>query len=120
GLADDGNHPGLGIEQGLEASVLRGGDPLAPGHAEGGDAGVAQGELAHLLEVLEVFRVGERIAPLDEIDAQLIEPAGDEQLVLEGKVDALPLAAVAERRVVNLDACHGAPGPGKTGTGPLK
>ena len=65
------------VEQRLEADVLGGADALAPRHAEGGDAGVAQRQLADLLEILEVLGVGERIAALDEIDAQFVEPAGD-------------------------------------------
>ena len=84
----------------------RPGDVLAAGHAEGGDLGVLQRQLADLLEVLGVLGVGERIAALDVVDAQLVEPARDEQLVLEREVDALALAAVAQRRVVDLDACH--------------
>ena len=59
------------------------------------------GELADRLEVLEVLGVRERVAALDEVDAQLVEPAGDEQLVLEREVDALALAAVAEGGVVD-------------------
>ena len=65
-----------------------------------------QRQLADLLEILEVLGVGERIAALDEIDAQFVEPAGDEQLVLQREVDAFALAAVAQRGVVDVDACH--------------
>ncbi len=60
------------------------------------------------LEVLGVLLVRQRIAPFDEVEAQLVEPLGDQQLVLQRKVDAFALAAVAERRVVDLDATHGA------------
>ena len=48
---------------------------LAAGHAEGGDLGVLQRQVADLLEVLDVLGVGERIAPFDVVDAQLVEPA---------------------------------------------
>ena len=80
---------------------------LPPGHAEGDDLRVLQGQLAHRLEVLEVLGVRERIAALDEIDAQFVEPAGEQQLVLQGEVDALALAAVAKCGVVDGDAAHG-------------
>ena len=50
---------------------------LAAGHAEGGDLGVLERQLADVLEVLEVLRVRERIAALDEVDAELVEPARD-------------------------------------------
>ena len=66
-----------GVEQRLEAGVVLGGAVLAPRHAEGGDLGVLQRQLADLLEVLEVLGVRERIAALDVVDAQLVEPARD-------------------------------------------
>ena len=79
---------------------------LAAGHAERGDLGVLERQLADLLEILEVLRVGKRIAAFDEVDAELVELARDEQLVLQREVDAFALAAVAERGVVNEDAGH--------------
>src|SRR5262249_12921903 len=66
-----------------------------------------QRQLADFLEILEVLGVGQRIAALDEVDAYLIQPAGEEELVLQREVDALALAAVAEGGVVDADACHG-------------
>ena len=39
-------------------------------------------------------------------NAELVEPARDEQLVLQREVDALALAAVAQRRVVDVDSRH--------------
>src|SRR5438105_14906189 len=68
---------------------------------------MAQAEFARLAEVLEVLGIGQRIAALDIVHAQLIEPARQEQLVLERKVDAFALAAVAQGRVINANACHG-------------
>ncbi len=105
-LADDGDDRRLGVEQRLEASVLGGLDALAAGHAEGGNASVPQRNLADFLEVLEVFRVGQRIAALDEVHAEFIEAARDVQLVLQGEVDTLALAAVAQGGVVDVDARH--------------
>jgi hypothetical protein len=39
-------------------------------------------------------------------DAELVEAARDQQLVLQGEVDAFALTAVAEGGVVNTDTCH--------------
>src|SRR5262245_32996728 len=63
-----------------------------------------QRQLAHFLKILEVFRIGEGIAALDEIDPQFVEPLRDEQLVLQREVNAFPLTAVAKGSVVDLDA----------------
>src|SRR5262249_44300213 len=57
----------------------------------------------------EVLGVGQRVTALDEIHAEVVEPAGEVQLVLQREVDALALAAVAQRRVVDVDARHGVP-----------
>src|SRR5439155_19673046 len=86
--------------------VLGGSDALTARHAESSDSGMLQRQLADFLEILEILRVRQRVTALDEIDAQLIQPLGDEQLVLKGEVDAFPLAAVAERGVVDRDAGH--------------
>ena len=79
---------------------------FAAGHAEGADPGVLQVQLLNALKELGVLFVREGIAAFDEIEAELVEPLGDEQLVLQREVDAFALAAVAERGVVDLDA-HG-------------
>ena len=55
-------------------------------------------------EELVVLRVGAGPARLDEVDAEPVELLGDAQLVVDGERDALELAAVAQRRVVDLDA----------------
>ncbi len=60
----------------------------------------------HALEELGVLFVRQGIAPFDEIEAQLVEPLSDQQLILQREVDPFALAAVAERRVVDLDAAH--------------
>ena len=107
GLADDGDDGRTGIDKGLEADVALRVGILAACHAERGQLGVLPGNLADFLKVLEVLGIGKRIAPFDVIDAEVVEAARDEQLVLQREIDALALAAVAESRVVNLDACHG-------------
>ena len=59
---------------------------LAPGHAEGGDLGVLpRSSRATSLEVRGVLRVRERVAAFDVVDAQIVEPLGDEQLVLRAR-----------------------------------
>ena len=87
--------------------IVLGGDVAPPGHAEGGDLGVRQIQVAHRAKVGGVLGVGERIAPLDIVEARLVEPGRDQQLVLEREIHPLALAAVAQRRVVNEDSCHG-------------
>ena len=67
-------------------------------------ASVLEPRFLHALKELGVFLVRQRIAPFDEVEAQIVEPLGDQQLVLQRKVDPFALAAVAERRVVDLDA----------------
>ena len=81
GLADDGDDGRLGVEQGLEAGVLLRPDALAARHAEGGHAGVLQRQLADVLEILEILGVGQRIAALDEVDAEIVEALRQTQLV---------------------------------------
>src|SRR5262249_46850201 len=55
-------------------------------------------------EEFVVLRVRARPARLDEVDAEPVELFGDAQLVVDGQRDALELRAVAQRRVVDLDA----------------
>ena len=64
-----------------------------------------------LLEEGGVGRVGAGIAALDIVDAELVEHAGDRDLVLEREVDAVRLRAVAQRRVEQVEALfsHEAP-----------
>src|SRR5690606_28557148 len=58
-------------------------------------------------EELGVLGDGARPAALDEADAELVEQRGDEQLVLHGQVHALLLRAVAQGRVVDVEAVKG-------------
>ena len=63
-------------------------------------------EVADRAEVGGVLGVRERIAPLDIVEPQRVEPGRDQELVLEREVDPLALAAVAQRGIVKEDACH--------------
>src|SRR5437660_1292325 len=62
-------------------------------------------------EELELLGVGGREAGLDDVDAELVEPMDDTQLLPGRQRHALALHAVAERGVVELDLgrCHGGP-----------
>ena len=106
-LADDGDRLGAGVQQGPQALVVRGLHALAAGHAEGADPDVLQRQFADALEVLRVLLIRGRVAALDIVDAQAVQPLGDGQLVLQREADAFGLRAVAEGRVVDLDAGHG-------------
>ena len=94
-LADDCDGRGLGGHQRLHAGIILGGEVAPPGHSEGRDTGMAQVEVADRAEVRGVLGVREWIAPLDVVDPQLIEPLGDQQLVLEREIDPLTLAPIA-------------------------
>ena len=86
--------------------VLLDPDALAPRHAESADLGLLEVQLADPLEVLAVLVVGGRVSPLDEVHAQLIEPLGQQQFVLEREADAFGLGPVPKGRVVDLNATH--------------
>ena len=66
-------------------------------------------ELVRLGEQFGVGRIGAGIAAFDIIDAELVEHAGNRQLVVEREVDAVGLRAVAQRGVEEIEAfaCHG-------------
>ena len=51
---------------------------LAAGHAEGADAAVLERLGSNPLEELGVLGIGKRIAAFDEVEAELVEAAGDE------------------------------------------
>ena len=61
----------------------------------------------NLLKVFRILGIRQWIAALDEIDAQFVQLLRDEQLVLEGEVDAFALAAVSQSGVVDFDSWHG-------------
>ena len=108
GLGDKTDGVGLGLEQRGEARIVGGRAAGPPRHAEGGEGGV---ELAVGGEQFGVGRIGAGIAALDIVDAELVEHAGDRQLVGEREIDAVGLRAVAQRGVEQIKAFarHGAP-----------
>src|SRR5437870_7823114 len=125
GLADDGDHRRLGAETEAEVAVVGGLDARAAGRAEGRHLRVLQPEALDGAEELLVARVRARPAALDVVDAEVVEPLGDAQLVLEREGDVFGRGPVAQRRVVDLDPPHGRfsdAGVGGVGVGglPLK
>ena len=54
-------------------------------------------------EQLSVGRVGARIAALDIVDAEIVQHAGDRQLVVQREIDAVGLRAVAQRGVEEIE-----------------
>src|SRR6266566_133223 len=116
GLADDGDHRRLGGETEAEVAVVGGLHARPAGRAEGRHLRVLQPEALDGAEELLVARVRARPAALDVMDAEVVEPLGDAQLVLEREGDVLGLRPVAQRRVVDLDPPHGrVPGAGVSG-----
>jgi hypothetical protein len=102
GLADQGDDRGPRVQQGAQVGVVV--DPAAgpAGGPEGGQGGVTPGQLGGPGEVLGVLGVGAGPAALDHVDAEVVEEAGDPQLVGHGELEADLLGAVAEGGVVGL------------------
>ena len=113
-LADDGDGRSTGSQERRQALVLLHRRAFAPGHAERTDPGAGGGLLGDPLEVVGVLRVRRRIAPLDVVEAEAIQPPRQQELVLEGETDSLALGAVAQGRVVDLNSTHGRDHPGQT------
>ena len=104
-LGDQRDHPGAGVAQRGHQRVVGRGDPGPPGGAEGREPRVAQVELlAGAAEELGVLGVGARPAALDVADAEVVEVPRDGQLVGDGEGEPLLLRAVAQGRVVDVEA----------------
>ena len=58
-------------------------------------------------EELRIGRVRTRIAALDVVEAEGVQGLGNQEFVLNGKVDAVGLGAVAEGRVEKIEAFAG-------------
>src|SRR5437870_6996003 len=119
GLADDGDHRRLGAETEAEVTVVGGLHARAAGRAEGRHLRVLQPEALDGAEELLVARVRARPAALDVVEAEVVEPFGNAQLVLEREGDVFGLGPVAQRRVVELDASHGRVSGARAGALPM-
>ena len=103
-LADDAHRPGARFDEVAERVVGVDLAELAPGRAEGHQPAGVEVELGGgAPEELVVLGVGARPTTFDVVHAQPIELLGDAELVVDGERDALELAAVAQRRVEDLD-----------------
>ncbi len=106
GLADDRRDGREGLGEHAQRDVLVGAHAAAARHAEGGDQRARRRiglERAEQLGVLGV-RLGE--PGLDEREAEAVDEMGEAHLLADGERDALPLRAVAQRRVVDPDVGH--------------
>src|SRR3954453_21576762 len=106
-LADNRYDGRLRFDERLHSGVVGRRNALAARHAERTQPAVFERLRGQSLEELGILRIGKRIATLDEVETTLIEPPGDEQLILQGEVHAFALGAVAERGVVDLNWFHG-------------
>ena len=107
GLGDEADGVGLGVEQAAQAGIVGEADARPLGHAEGGEGRARS--VRFFSKKARVGRVGAGIAALDIVDAELVEHAGDQHLVLQREVDAVGLRAVAQSRVEEIEAflAHG-------------
>ena len=103
GLAHNRRHRRTGAQNQLQVAILRRFQVGAAGRAESGDFGVAQLEFLHLGEKGRVALVGPRPSAFDVVEAELVEPGRDRELVIDGERNVLGLASVAQRGVVELD-----------------
>src|SRR5262249_45312007 len=106
GLGDDACDRRAGVEDHLEVLVRRRLHPGARRRAEGDDPRLLQRELRRRTEEGSVARIRSRPAALDVVDAEGVDLLGDRELCIDGQRDLLALAAVAQSRVVELDAAH--------------
>ena len=93
------------LQRRLEARIVGDGAPRTLGHAEGGEGGVDEARIA--IEELRIGDVGAGIAALDVVDADVVEGAGDQPLVLEREIHARRLRAVAQGCIEQVEAFAG-------------
>ncbi len=92
-LGDEADGVRLRLDQRGKSRIVGRRHPCPLGHAEGDEFCARR---ALLGKEGGVGRVGAGIAALDIIDAELVEQLGDGDLVLDGKVDARRLLAIAQ------------------------
>ena len=79
---------------------------------------MAQLQLPHLGKERDVPGIGAGKPTLDVIDAKLVQPFGDQELVGDGKGNPLPLGTVAKGGIVDLElGCFHKKSPGGHGPG---
>ena len=92
-LGDECDRVAIGREQAGDAGIVGGRAARALRHPEGREFRLARRLLA---EKLRVERIGAGIAALDVVDAEIVEQRRDMPLVVERKIDAGRLRAVAQ------------------------
>jgi len=102
-LADDADRLAAACEQRRQAGVVLRGRILVTRGTKGGDDSGLQVEPVHTLEELDVLGVAAREAAFDEVNAEVVKPLHDAQLVLHREGHALALGAVAQCGVVEGD-----------------
>ena len=102
-FSDNGQYGGTGAFQGGEGDIVGSADVRLAGHAEGGNSGVAEFELADLTEEGAILGVAERVSSLDVVNTDIVEVLGDGKLVLEAEGDAEGLGPVAKSGIVDGD-----------------
>src|SRR5581483_1652606 len=99
--ADDGH---LRRQQLMQLQVVLRGDMRAAGAAKGGQARVLERNPLHALEEGFVLRIGAGPAALDKVHSELIQTAGNANLILDTEANAFALRTVAQGGVVDLDS----------------
>ena len=106
-LAEDRDDGRLRGHELAEVRVVAGLVGPVPGRPEGRQLRLLPAHRPGGREEVDVLRVGARPAALDERHPELVEHAGDAQLVREREGDVLALGPVAERGVVEDDRLVG-------------
>jgi hypothetical protein len=106
GLADDRADGREAVGQHAQPAVLVRGDTAPARHAECGDRRVRERLVLQAGEQLGLLGVRRGEARLDDVDAEVVEAVHEAHLLLGGERHAAPAHAVAQRRVVELDAGH--------------
>ncbi len=102
GLADHGRDRCSRAQQQLQIAIGRGAHAGAAGRSEGRDLRVPNLDLLDLFEERRVAIVRARPSALDIIEAEIVQPLRNRDLVLDRQRDVFGLAAVAQGSVVNL------------------
>src|SRR5262249_34952747 len=101
GFAEDRHDGRFGGEQSLNDGVICRDGVRAPSAAERGEHRGAQLQRLRALEKFHVFRISAWPTSLDKVDADLIQRAGNFDLVLDRVGQPFALRAVAQCRVIN-------------------
>ena len=105
-LTHNRTHRRFRTDQRLHPNVFGRRDALAASHPEGTHSRMLQRQLCHSLKKFFVLRIRKRIATLNIVKTQLVQPLSNHQLVLQREVHAFTLRTIAERCVVELNSSH--------------